>query len=198
MRQLHFPIQLNFKIGTISNDFVAYDAQDQMIAYVRQKLLKWKEEIQVYADESKSQLTYTIKADRWLDFSAAYSFTDGYGDYLGKIVRQGWRSIWKASYDLLDHEDKTIYTIEEENPWIKAWDSLIGEVPIIGALTGYLFNPSYLITDVNGDVVATLRKEPSFWGRKFTIYNTADISADHGEIIMLGLMMMVLLERRRG
>ena len=89
MRQLDYPIDLVFNIGTISNDFSAYDAAGNMVAYVRQRMFKLKEHIEVFEDESKKNLIYKIQADRWLDFSASYSFYDAYGDYLGRIARQG-------------------------------------------------------------------------------------------------------------
>ncbi len=195
MRQLDYPIDLVFNIGTISNDFSAYDAAGNMVAYVRQRMFKLKEHIEVFEDESKKNLIYKIQADRWLDFSASYSFYDAYGDYLGRIARQGMRSLWKASYDIMDHEDQSIYRIEEENPWIKALDGLFGDIPLVG---NYIFNPTYLITAGYEEIVARLRKEPSLFGQKFTVYNKVDISPDHGEVMMLGVMMMVLLERRRG
>lgn len=195
MRQLNFPIDLEFQIGTISNDFIAYDAEGIAMAYVRQKLLNWKEEIHVFEDDTKSNLLYKINADRWLDFSASYSFSTLQGDYLGRIARHGMRSLWRASYDIMDNDDLVQYHIEEENPWIKALDSIFGDMPMVG---NYIFNPTYLITSVNGDLIARLRKEPSLFGHKFTVYNKVDILPDHGEIIMLGVMMMVLLERKRG
>jgi len=41
-----------------------------------------------------------------------------------------------------------------------------------------------------------LKKEPSFWGRKFVLDKLGVIDQDVSERIMLSLMMMVLLERR--
>ena len=55
------------------------DASGNTIAYVRQKMFKLKEDISIFADETKSQVNFKIKADRWLDFSAAYSITNAEG-----------------------------------------------------------------------------------------------------------------------
>ena len=104
MKDLKFPITLKFKISTFSNDFTATDAYDNTIAYVKQKMFKLKEDILVYEDETKSKINYQIKADRWIDFSAAYSITDSEGNEIGKIARKGWKSIFKAEYDLVDPE----------------------------------------------------------------------------------------------
>ena len=102
MQNLQFPIDFEFKIGTLANDFTARDLSGRTIAYVRQKMFKLKEDIQIFSDDSQTQVNYTIKADRWLDFSAAYSFFDSDGTVLGKIARKGWRSIWKAKYEIID------------------------------------------------------------------------------------------------
>ena len=198
MTNLNFPIQLTFNIGTLSNDFTARDADSRTVAFVKQKLFKLKEDISIYADESKAELLFNIKADRWIDFSAAYSITHADGKELGKIARKGWRSLWKAKYLLIDQHQKEQFTIEEENGWVKVWDNLLGEIPIIGLLTGYFFNPSYAVMNLDGEKVARLKKQASFFGRKFEITKLSDMENDDDERVMVGLMMMVLLERRRG
>ena len=52
-----FPIRLTFKIGTLSNDFVAQNANGETIVYVRQKLLKL---IEIFLCAYQSRVT--IKA----------------------------------------------------------------------------------------------------------------------------------------
>jgi len=47
------------------------------------------EEVQVFNNESRSELNYTIRANKWLDFSATYTFTDRMGYETGRIVRKG-------------------------------------------------------------------------------------------------------------
>lgn len=198
MQNLQFPIRFRFKISTLANDFVATDATGKMVAYVRQKMFKFKEDISIYQDESRSQVNYTIKADRWLDFSAAYSFFDRDGSKIGKVVRKGWRSLWKAEYQLIDQFEKPQYFIREENGWVKVLDGLLGEIPILGMFTGYIFNPSYLVTDKQDQMIVRMKKQPSFFGREFEIEKLGSIDNDDDDRIMLGLMMMILLERRRG
>jgi len=198
MQNIQFPVKFQFKIGTLANDFTATDASGKTIAYVRQKMFKLKEDIQIYSDETKTKVNYNIKADRWLDFSAAYAFFDEKGAEFGKIVRKGWRSIWKAEYEIIDESQKLQYTIGEENGWIKVLDSLLGEIPILNFFTGYLFNPSYIVTNAAKEPIVKLSKEPSFFGRKFELTKIGTMDSDDDDRVMLGLMMMILLERRRG
>jgi hypothetical protein len=198
MQDLHFPLTFSFKITTLANDFTATDARGNVVAYVRQKMFKFKEHIEVYADESRSRVNYHIRADRWIDWSAAYAFTDDRGTAIGKIARKGWRSIWKAEYEIIDQHDQLQYHVREENGWVKVIDGLVGEVPVLGWFTGYVFNPTYLVTDKRDREIARLIKQPSFWGKEFTVEKLAQIDSDDDDRIMLGLMMMILLERRRG
>ena len=198
MQNILFPVNFKFKISTFANDFIATDANEDTIAYVRQKMFKFKEDIQIFSDESRSQVNYRIRADRWLDFSAAYAFFDGNGNEFGKVVRKGWRSIWKANYEIINEAQQHQFSISEENGWVKAMDALFAEIPILGIFTGYLFNPSYMVTNLNGEPIVRLTKKPSFFGRKFELVKIGMLKPEDSEKIMLGLMMMILLERRRG
>ncbi|MFD2163135.1 hypothetical protein ACFSJU_12085 [Paradesertivirga mongoliensis] len=197
-RAFDFPITFEFKIGTFANDFVARDASGRTIAYVRQKMFKFKEAIVIYPNEDKSEPLYKINADRVIDFNAKYTFSDRRDQEIGSVGRKGMKSLWKANYDVFDHHKNLEFNIREENPWTKVADSLLGEIPLLGLFTGYMFHPKYVVTNAQGIPVARLSKEASFFGRKFTLDKLSDIKQNESARILLALMMMVLLERRRG
>ncbi len=198
MKNLQFPLQFKFQIMSLANDFVASDAQGTTVAYVRQKMFKFIDEIIVYNNESESQLDYKIKANKWIDFSAAYNITNYEGRDVGKVARKGWSSIWKANYEIFSETQELQYIIREENGWVKVGDALFGEIPILGMFTGYMFNPSYIVRTTGGEEVMRLKKESSFTGRKFNVTQLKPLNDRENEKLVLGLMMMILLERRRG
>ncbi len=198
MQDIKFPVKLDFNISTLSNDFTAYDANEKVIAYVKQKLFKLKEDISVYNDESKTKVNYKIRANKWLDFNTAYDFYNAENIAFGKVVRKGWKSIWKAEYQVVDNNEKIKYQINEENPWTKVLDSILGQIPFLGIFTGYLFNPSYILKDLQGKEIVRLKKTPSFWGKKFEIEALNPLNGEDDDRILLSLMMMILLERHRG
>jgi len=198
MQDLQFPINFRFKITSFANDFTAKDASGKVIAFVKQKMFKFKEDISIFSDESKTQTNFKIRADRWLDFSAAYTFFDRDEKAIGKVVRKGWRSIWKAEYQLIDSNNAPQYFIKEENAWVKVFDALLSEVPLLGIFSGYFFNPKYIVSDNKAQIVVRLRKLPSFFGREFQLDKISEFNTADADRIMLGLMMMILLERRRG
>ena len=164
---MNYPLELSFKLLAIASQIYIRDANGQLLGYVKQKLFKLKEDINIFADESQTQHLYNIKADRVLDFSAKYNFTDAAGNNLGSIKRQGMRSIWRANYDIFDAASNQVMKINEENGWVKVIDSLVGELPLVGMFTGYFFNPAYLVSRIDGTPVARLQKQPAFFEGKF-------------------------------
>lgn len=198
MKNIHYPLQIQFKIGTLANDFSIIDASGRGIAYVRQKMFKFIDDISVYSDESRLDLIYRIKANKWIDFSASYIFSDNIDYEIGRVARKGMASMWRAKYEIYNKDQVNDFVIREENAWAKVGDAVFGEIPVVGLLTGYLFHPKYKVERPDGTVVARLKKEPSFFGRKFSVEKLADFDENEEERILLSLMMMILLERRRG
>ncbi len=198
MQNLQYPLFLKFKLTTLSSDFTITDSNENSLAYVRQKMFRLKEDVVVFNNESKSQENFRIRANQWIDFNASYAITDSFGKNLGKIARKGMRSIWKATYNIFDQNDTQKYKVQEENAWVKVLDGMVGEIPIIGMLTGYFLNPSYIVHDNNGKEIYRLKKMPSFFGRKFQLDQLNDIADEEETLVVLSLMMMVLLERAKG
>lgn len=195
---MNYPIDFSFKILAIASQIYIRDANGGLIGYVKQKLFKLKEDINLFADENQTQLLFNIKADRVIDFSAKYNFTDARGNFLGSIKRRGMRSIFKANYEIYDAGDHQVMAINEENGWIKVVDALIGEVPLLGIFTGYFFNPSYLVTRMNEAPIARLVKQPAFLEGKFQMTKLSEMSSDEETRVLLSLLAMTLLERTRG
>jgi uncharacterized protein YxjI len=195
---MNYPITLSFKLLALASQIYIRDANGNLLGYVKQKLLKLKEDINVFADERQTQHLFNIKADRVLDFSARYNFTDSRGAFLGSIKRQGMRSIWKARYEISDAGGNPVMQIQEENGWIKVGDALFGEIPIVSMFTGYLFHPAYIVSRLDGTAVARLKKQSAFLEGIFQLENLAALSPEEETRALLGTLTMILLERARG
>ncbi|MFT3745161.1 MAG: hypothetical protein QM785_12820 [Pyrinomonadaceae bacterium] len=195
---MNYPLTLSFKLLAIASQIYVRDANGSLIGYVKQKLFKLKENIDVFADEGQTQLLFNIKADRMLDFSAGYNFTTANGQSLGSVRRRGMRSIFKANYEIFGPAGSQVMQIHEENGWVKVMDSLLGEVPILGMFTGYFFNPSYIVQRLDGTPVARLHKQPAFFEGAFALDQLAQLSGDEETVVLLSVLTMTLLERARG
>lgn len=197
---LAFPLRLTFKLLAFAPQFYVHDAQGRSIAYVKQKLFKFKEAVTVYADESQADVRFQIQADRVIDFSARYNFTDAQGTSLGCIKQRGLRSLWKARFDVIDH-GQGVFDINEKSMLTRLFDSLFGQLPVIGVLSGYLFQPAYEVSRPDGHIVMTLTKKPALFEGRFVIELAESgqlLTAREADQLLLSLMMLVLLERSRG
>lgn len=195
---MNYPLTLSFKLLAIASQIYVRDANGSLVGYVKQKLFKLKENIDVFADEGQTQLLFNIKADRMMDFSAGYNFTTASGQQLGSVRRRGMRSIFKANYEIFGSSGSQVMQIHEENGWVKVMDSLLGEVPILGMFTGYFFNPSYIVQRLDGSPVARLHKQPAFFEGSFALDQLAQLSGDEETVVLLSVLTMTLLERGRG
>lgn len=199
LKNLNYPLDFKFKITTLASDFNITDRNGNYVAYVRQKMFRLKEDVIVFSDESRTKELFNIKANQWIDFNASYMMTDLLtGKKFGRLARIGVRSLWKARYDIIDENDKAIYQINEDNGWVKVFDSFVGEIPILGMLTGYFLNPSYTVVDNAGKAYFRLKKMPSLIGRRFQLEKLIDIDDEDESLVILSFLMMVLLERARG
>jgi uncharacterized protein YxjI len=194
---MQYPLELTFKLWALAPQISVADSQNNLVFYVKQKLFKLKEAITIFGDTERTRPLYYIKADRIIDFSACYDFTDSNGNYVGAVKRRGLKSLWKARYDIFDGESTNL-SIQEQNPWVKVADALLAEIPILGLFTGYVFNPVYLVSRADGTVVMRLEKIPTFLSRKFIIKPVDQLSDREEKQVLLSLIMMLLLERHRG
>jgi uncharacterized protein YxjI len=198
---LQYPLNLTFKIWTWAPNKVSVtDNQGKLLFMVRQKAFRLKEAITVYGDEQETTSLYHMKADRIIDFSARYNFTDNNGAVIGGVKRKGLKSLWSAHYNIFDEgtDETPIFTIQEDNPWVKVGDALLSEIPIVGLFSGYFFNPTYSIKRADGNVVMRLAKTPGFLSRHFTIKKVDEMTELEETQSVLSMLMMILLERRRG
>lgn len=203
---MRFPLELRFKTIALAPQLSVTDAAGQLLFYVRQKAFKLKEAVTVFADEGQTRALYRIDADRIIDFSARYRITDAStGAELGVVQRRGMRSIWRAHYEI-QRGGATAMDVREENPWIRVLDGLMSDVPVLGMFTGYAFHPAYRLSAAGaGDgAPAMLRmvKRPALFEGRYEIERPgatpAGGSDDDERLAVLGLLMIVLLERVRG
>lgn len=194
---MEYPANFSFKIMALSPQLAVTDAGGNLVYYVKQKVFKLKEEVTVFSDREQTQPLYKINADRVIDFSARYHFSDTAGNALGSVKRQGMKSLWKARYDIYDGEE-IVMNIAEENPWIRVADALLGQIPLVGIAANYLFHPKYLVSRADETPVLRLTKQPALFEGKFRLDKLAEISQPEEQRAILSLLMMVLLERARG
>lgn len=194
---MQYPLKMTFSLFTLSQQISVTDASGRIVLYVKQKLFRFKERIEVFADAEMARKRFEINADRMIDFSANYHFTDAQGNPWGAVRREGMRSLWSAHYDIYD-EAGIEMSIREEEPWKRLLEGVLGDVPIVGFLVIYWLNPTYQVLQRDGVVTMRVVKKPSVFERYFEIEKCAEMDPDDELRALLALIMMVLLEKSRG
>lgn len=196
---MNHPLSFRFKLLAFSPQIYVTDAEGHEVLYVKQKLFRLREKVEVHTDSSRRQLLCTIEADRIIDWSARYTFRDPSGRELGAVGRRGMRSLWSAHYDVFAPGSREpLFSIREENPLAKLLDGFLGELPIVGLLTSFLFHPRYVTVRTDGTPVMRLTKKPALFEGRFQLDKIGEVSEGEELAVILSYLMMNLLERRRG
>ncbi|MCG6143849.1 hypothetical protein [Leptospira bandrabouensis] len=153
-----------------------------LLFFVKQKAFKLKEDITVYADETKSKELLKIKARSMIDFSAIYDVVDvSSNESIGSLRRKGFKSILKDSWEILDAKDQVIGSIDE--------DSMLKAM-----LRRFLTNliPQTFFITVNKNQVGVLKQTFNPFVPQFNI----DFSADTAKILdrRMGIAIVILLQ----
>ena len=193
-----YPLTLTFKFLTISSYIQVVDATGQLISYVKQRAFRLKEDVTIFADESQTRPLFHMKANQIFDIGATYRVSTADGRSLGALRQRGMRTLWSATYDILDDNGSAIGLIHEEDPWVKVIDGLIGGIPFLGFVVQQFINPTYLIDGADGTTGLRMRKQPSLIERRFLIEQVAPLPSSLEPLALPAVLMVVLLERGRG
>jgi uncharacterized protein YxjI len=193
-----YPLTLTFKFLTISSYIRVVDATGQLVSYAKQRAFRLKEDVTIYADEAQTQPLYHIKANQIFDIGATYSISTADGRPLGALRQRGMRTLWSATYDIVDDNGTAIGLIHEQDPWVKVIDGLIGGIPFLGFVIQQWINPTYLIDGTDGATVLRMRKRPSLIERRFLVEQVVTLPSRLESLALPAVLMVVLLERGRG
>ncbi len=195
---VQYPLSLSFKVFAFRQQITLTDANGRVILYTKRKFFKIKEHIEIFTDKTQTVMLAEIRANKIIDWSARYNFTDGDGGAIGSVGRKGWRSIFKCHYQSFNPGDEIPdYDIHEENPMAKVFDALLGEIPLLGILTAFLFHPRYLASKGNQGALR-LTKKAAFFEGKFELTKLAELTPREELNLILSFLMLCMLERRRG
>ena len=197
---MKYPLNLKFKLITLVKQIYVTDSDNNTVLYIKQKFWKIKEHVELFTDNTKEKKLCDIRTNNVIDWSARYDFTDDQNNNFGGIRRKGLKSLWRTRYEIFSDSADSIteFTVSEKSVFTRFLDGTLGGIPIIGFLTGYFANPSYIVTDESGKTVMELIKKPAFFEGKFTIESRSELSGEQQTRILVGLIMMVLLEAKRG
>lgn len=175
------------QVFALTGKFRVYDPAENLVLFSEQKMFRLREDIRVYADETKSQELLTIKARQIIDFSAAYDVMDTMtGEKVGVLRRKGWRSLLRDEWEVLDANDQLRGLLYEDT---------IGLALLRRFLLGSLLPQNYDLS-IGETRVADLRQRFNFFRYELDL----DFSMDPSRMLdrRLGLAAGLLLATVEG
>ena len=140
---------LKRQVLALTGKFRFYNPTGDLVLFSEQKMFKLKEDIRVFADESKTLEVLQIKARQIIDFSAAYDvFDSSLGQKVGVLRRRGLRSMLRDEWEVLDANDQLIGQLFEDS---------VAQALLRRLLLGMFLPQNYDLT-LGGERVADLRQ----------------------------------------
>jgi uncharacterized protein YxjI len=183
----HTHYLLKRQVFALTGKFRYYDPMGELLMFSEQKMFKLREDIRVFADESKTQEVLQIKARQIIDFSAAYDVIDSaYNQKVGTLRRKGVRSILRDEWEVLDNNEQVIGKLFEDSPGLAMLRRL---------LLGSLLPQNYDIT-VHEQRVADLKQRFNLFRYELDV----DFSFDTAHVLdrRVGLAAGILLAAIEG
>ncbi len=178
---------LKRQVFALTGKFRIYDPMENLVLFSEQKMFRLREDIRVYADESKAQEVLMIKARQIVDFSAAYDVIESSaGQKVGALRRKGWHSLLRDEWEVLDANDQ---------PMGRLFEDSMGRAILRRFLLGTFLPQNYDLT-VGTERVADIRQRFHLFGYRLDL----DFSMDAGRRLdrRLGIAAGILLAAIEG
>ncbi len=118
------------KVFSWTPKYYFQDANGNTFAFLRKKLLTWKDEIRLFTDESQSMELLFIKARKIIDWGTAFDVTDSLNHQkVGAVKRKGWKSLFRSEWIIMDANDQEIGKIKESSAFAATIHRFIKFIP---------------------------------------------------------------------
>jgi hypothetical protein len=176
------------KIFSLAPSFYIQDQMGNALAFLRKKVFTWKDEVRVFTDETQSLELLRIKARKIIDWGTAFDVTDSINHQkVGALKRQGWRSVLRKEWIILDALDQEIGRIRE--------DSM--SMALIRRFVTALLPQTYTF-ELGGEPVGTARQNWNLFAPRMAV----DFSGDPGKrldrrLAVAAVVLLMAIEGRQ-
>ncbi len=141
--------------------------QDQLVLYCEQKFLRLREDIRIYADETRSRELLNIQARNIIDFSAYYDVIDSqFTTKVGGLRRKGLRSMIQDEWEVFDPQGTMMGMLREDS---------LNQALLRRFLLGRLL-PQNLDLTMGSDTVAEYHQRRNLFRYELDIDFTRDVN----------------------
>lgn len=140
-----------------------------MIAFAHQKRLAFKEKVEFFTNEQKSQLAFTLRAEKVMDIHGKFMVEDPEGKLIGMFRKEFAASLLVSTWSILGKKDEITLQVAESNVFLAFIRRFAGWIPIIGEIIDILvmfFRYHFNFTDPESrKIVGKYQKTALFYDR---------------------------------
>ena len=176
------------KVLAVAQQYWIEDGNGTALAYSRQKMLRIKEDIRIFSDESMAQELFRIQQQNYTDTWGKFAIIDSAtNQVVGFIVRKALSSLVRSQWDLFDAWERPIGGIHEETGRALARRFIPG-----GGLV-----PDKVTVSLNGQPVATIDQQFKLIGDIWDI--NAQWAPPHLDrrVLLSTALLMGMIERQQ-
>jgi hypothetical protein len=133
-------------------------SEGPMLAFAEQKRMKLKEEVNFFADESRTRRVFSFKARQRLDVHAEHDVYDEYGQPLGSFSKQFGASLLRSTWNL--HAPGIDAVGQERRPFIAILRRIWDFIPFLGDIwVPFVFHFDFVDRNTGQVVLVSERKK---------------------------------------
>lgn len=177
------------KVVAITNQYWIEDAGGGMLGYSKQKLLRIKESIRIFTDDSMSSELFRIQQEQVMDMWGTFAVVDSVTEaVVGKIRREALSSgVYKDAYVLMDAYGNAVGRVAERGGRGLARKYLPG-----GALV-----PEQLVVEFGGQQVAGIKQQFKVIGDMWEVDCSRLPARFDRRTLIATMLLMGMIERDR-
>lgn len=133
-----------------------------MIGLAQQKRIAFKEKVSFFADEQKSQLAFTFRAEKVFDVHGRYFVEDTNGALIGMFKKEFAESLVVSTWKVMSPDGTVLFEVAESNVALAILRRFAGWIPVVGDIVELItlfFRYHFVFKDVTtGEIVGTYKK----------------------------------------
>lgn len=131
------------KINILVNKYRVYNVdkdgkKTDLMCFVQQKRLAFKEKITFYADEKKTQVLFTLRAEKVVDVHGRYYIEDANSAKVGMFNKDFAKSLANSTW-YINKDDQHALAITEKSSFTATMRRYAGFIPIVGDIVDMVF-----------------------------------------------------------
>lgn len=136
VQQKFAPIANRYYISTLGPDG---KSPGQLLAFVKQKRMKIREDIRFFDGEEQTTEVLRIKAKTRFEFRGRYDIELPNGQAIGQLKKDFWNSLIRSRWLLFDGAGNQVAWCQEKSLAIALLRRFVDFVPIVGGLLSFAF-----------------------------------------------------------